>query len=133
MLLGYLSNSKEDIRRSTGPPSDWLLGVDKEFWSQESDAQERQRFDQVLETVLSELEPICLSEQNFCVSFFQLDVLSSTIKVYNYLFIILLTDLNYYLKIEISLFVKIFNYNFKYLNVNLTQIQNKLNIFTGSE
>lgn len=84
MLLGYLSNSKEDIRRSTGPPSDWLLGVDKEFWSQESDAQERQRFDQVLETVLSELEPICLSEQNFCVSFFQLDVLSSTIKVYNY-------------------------------------------------
>lgn len=57
--------------------------MDKEFWAQESDTQERQRFDQVLETVLSELEPICLSEQNFCVSFFQLDVLSPTTKVYN--------------------------------------------------
>lgn len=55
--------------------------MDKEFWAQESDAQERQRFDQVLEAVLSELEPICLSEQNFCVSFFQLDVLSPTTKV----------------------------------------------------
>lgn len=82
--LGYLSNSKEDItRRSTGPPSDWLLGVDKEFWAQESDTQERLRFDQVLEAVLSELEPICLSEQNFCVSFFQLDILSPTTKVCN--------------------------------------------------
>ncbi|XP_050532723.1 exocyst complex component 1 isoform X2 [Daktulosphaira vitifoliae] len=77
---GNLSNSKEDIRRSTGPPSDWLLGIDKELWAQESDTQERQRFDQVLEAVLSELEPICLSEQNFCVSFFQLDVPSSTSK-----------------------------------------------------
>ncbi|XP_050428979.1 exocyst complex component 1 [Adelges cooleyi] len=77
---GNLSNSKEDIRRSTGPPSDWLLGVDKELWTLESDAKERQRFDQVLETVLSELEPICLSEQNFCVTFFQLDVLSPQIK-----------------------------------------------------
>ncbi|XP_050053093.1 exocyst complex component 1 isoform X2 [Aphis gossypii] len=77
---GHLSNSKEDIRKSTGPPSDWLLGVDKEFWAQESDTQERQRFDQVLEAVLSELEPICLSEQNFCVSFFQLDILSPTTK-----------------------------------------------------
>lgn len=82
LLLGHLSNSKEDIRRSTGPPSDWLLGVEKELWTQESDTQERQRFDQVLETVLSELEPICLSEQNFCVSFFQLDVLSPTTKVH---------------------------------------------------
>lgn len=79
--LGHLSNSKEDIRRSTGPPSDWLLGVDREFWAQECDAQERQRFDQVLEAVLSELEPICLSEQNFCISFFQLDILSPTTKV----------------------------------------------------
>jgi len=83
LMLGHLSNSKEDIRKSTGPPSDWLLGVDKEFWAQESNAQERQRFDQVLEAVLSELEPICLSEQNFCVSFFQLDILSPTTKVYN--------------------------------------------------
>jgi len=83
LMLGHLSNSREDIRKSTGPPSDWLLGVDKEFWAQESDAQARQRFDQVLEAVLSELEPICLSEQNFCVSFFQLDILSPTTKVYN--------------------------------------------------
>lgn len=55
--------------------------MDRELWSQESDIQERLRFDQVLEAVLSELEPVCLSEQNFCVSFFQLDVLSSTTKV----------------------------------------------------
>ena len=45
------------------------------------DAGERLRFDQLLEVVLSQLEPVCLSEQNFCLSFFQLDVLSPSVKV----------------------------------------------------
>ncbi|RZF37975.1 hypothetical protein LSTR_LSTR005475 [Laodelphax striatellus] len=58
-----------------------LLGVDREQWVTDSDpAAERVRFDQMLERVLAQLEPVCLSEQNFCVAFFQLDVLSPTTK-----------------------------------------------------
>lgn len=55
-----------------------ILGLSKEQWSTTVDATERQRFDSVLEKVLTELEPIALSEQIFCINFFQLDVLSPT-------------------------------------------------------
>lgn len=55
-----------------------ILGVNKELWSNGIDANERQRFDSILEKVLAELEPVALSEQNFCVRFFELDVLSPT-------------------------------------------------------
>uniref|UniRef100_A0A8D9BVJ3 Exocyst complex component 1 n=1 Tax=Cacopsylla melanoneura TaxID=428564 RepID=A0A8D9BVJ3_9HEMI len=58
-----------------------LLGVEREQWPAESDPMERQRFDTVLDTVLSQLEPVCLSEQNFCVQFFQLDILKSNKEV----------------------------------------------------
>lgn len=58
-----------------------LLGVEREQWGAEYDVTERTRFDQVLEKVLAQLEPVCLTEQNFCVAFFQLDVLSPTTKV----------------------------------------------------
>lgn len=61
--------------------SSGLLGVERDQWDIEIDQAERQRFDEVLEKVLSQLEPVCLAEQNFCVSFFQLDVLSPTTKV----------------------------------------------------
>lgn len=56
-----------------------ILGLSKDHWSSSAvDASERQRFDAVLEKVLTELEPIALNEQMFCINFFQLDVLSPT-------------------------------------------------------
>ncbi|XP_049783051.1 exocyst complex component 1 [Schistocerca cancellata] len=57
-----------------------LLGMERDQWCIEIDQAERQRFDEVLEKVLAQLEPVCLEEQNFCVSFFQLDVLSPSTK-----------------------------------------------------
>lgn len=73
----------EDSRRASIASKGYngLLGVEKDLNIQEVDPQERARFDQILEIVLSQLEPVCLSEQNFCISFFQLDVLSPTNKV----------------------------------------------------
>jgi len=59
-----------------------LLGVERDLWgSDASSPTERRRFDQMLERVLAQLEPVCLAEQNFCVAFFQLDVLSPSTKV----------------------------------------------------
>lgn len=56
-----------------------ILGLPKDQWgSTGADASERQRFDAVLEKVLTELEPTALNEQLFCINFFQLDVLSPT-------------------------------------------------------
>nr|CAD7407264.1 unnamed protein product [Timema poppensis] len=63
---------------SKSPLTSGLLGVEREQWGAEMDPGERPRFDEVLERTLAELEPVCLAEQNFCVSFFQLDVLSPT-------------------------------------------------------
>jgi hypothetical protein len=56
-----------------------ILGIPKDQWSTAViDEHERKRFDGVLEKVLTELEPVALSEQKFCINFFQLDVLSPT-------------------------------------------------------
>lgn len=60
--------------------------MERDQWCVDVDADERQRFDEVLERALAELEPVCLAEQNFCVSFFQLDVLSPTTKVCAFIF-----------------------------------------------
>lgn len=57
-----------------------ILGISKEQWTNGLDASERQRFEAILEKVLTELEPVALSEQHFCIRFFQLDVLSPTSK-----------------------------------------------------
>nr|XP_018898430.1 PREDICTED: exocyst complex component 1 isoform X2 [Bemisia tabaci] len=78
-----MGGSKEDVASkpwlsvsvsSKSQPSASLLGVDRELWAQEVSPAERLRFDQVFERVLSELEPVCLSEQNFCVHFFELGI-----------------------------------------------------------
>ncbi len=55
-----------------------ILGINKENWGQGIDQNERRRFDSILEKVLTELEPIALNEQLFCINFFQLDILSPT-------------------------------------------------------
>lgn len=57
-----------------------ILGISKEQWTNGLDASERQRFETIMEKVLTELEPVALSEQHFCIRFFQLDVLSPTSK-----------------------------------------------------
>lgn len=57
-----------------------LLGLDREQWSSEIEPKDRHRYDSTLEQVLSLLEPVCLQEQQFCVSFFQLDVLNNSYK-----------------------------------------------------
>jgi len=92
--LGKGSGSNQDITgklkqqaQNFGGPAksplpSGLLGVERDQWCVDVDAAERQRFDEVLERALAELEPVCLAEQNFCVSFFQLDVLSPTTKVF---------------------------------------------------
>ena len=67
---------------ATGGTLTLLLGVERDQWGTDAaSAAERRRFDEVLERVLAQLEPVCLAEQNFCIAFFQLDVLSPTTKV----------------------------------------------------
>lgn len=55
-----------------------ILGISKEQWTNGLDAKERQRLETIMDKVLTELEPVALSEQHFCIRFFQLDVLSPT-------------------------------------------------------
>lgn len=55
-----------------------VLGINRELWSAGVDPNERRKFDSILERVLAQLEPVALSEQMFCIGFFQLDVLSPT-------------------------------------------------------
>lgn len=57
--------------RTTAPGA--LLGVDRDQWGSELDMQERQKFDEIFERVLSELQPVCLAEQEFCIAFFDLN------------------------------------------------------------
>lgn len=57
-----------------------ILGISKEQWTNGVDSKERQRFETIMDRVLTELEPVALSEQLFCIRFFQLDVLSPTTK-----------------------------------------------------
>uniref|UniRef100_A0A6A7G1L6 Exocyst complex component 1-like n=3 Tax=Hirondellea gigas TaxID=1518452 RepID=A0A6A7G1L6_9CRUS len=62
-------NTGRAMATSTGR----LLGVDKEHWGNELDMSERHKFDEMFECVLSELEPVCLAEQEFCITFFNLN------------------------------------------------------------
>lgn len=87
LYVDRLNSFTEDSRRTSisgkmsSSNSSGLLGIERDQWVQEVDLEERARFDQILEIVLSQLEPVCLSEQNFCIAFFQLDVLSPSTKV----------------------------------------------------
>lgn len=58
-----------------------LLGIDRDQWPNDTNSVDRMRYDSTLERVLVQLEPVCLNEQKFCVSFFQLDVISPTGRV----------------------------------------------------
>lgn len=49
-----------------------LLGINREQWSVGLDRAERAKYDMLLERVLAALEPVALSEQKFCIAFFNL-------------------------------------------------------------
>ena len=53
-----------------------LLGTDNESLSSEISTSERERFDDVAETILLELETVCLDEQNFSIQFFKMEIRS---------------------------------------------------------
>ncbi|KAA0187594.1 hypothetical protein HAZT_HAZT005624 [Hyalella azteca] len=59
--------------RTTTASGGRLLGVDKDQWGAELEMSERHKFDDMFESILSELEPVCLSEQEFCIAFFNLN------------------------------------------------------------
>lgn len=51
-----------------------LLGVDRDQWTLDITSEDRKNYDSTLEKVLAQLEPVCLQEQQFCVSFFQVSI-----------------------------------------------------------
>ncbi|XP_058829670.1 exocyst complex component 1 [Topomyia yanbarensis] len=75
-----MSNKLKLGQQSNKPPSQpyGILGINRELWGAGAEPVERQKFDSILEKVLAELEPVALSEQHFCIAFFQLDVISPT-------------------------------------------------------
>ncbi|KAJ8969647.1 hypothetical protein NQ314_001649 [Rhamnusium bicolor] len=80
-LRGLFNTAREKISAYgalSSPTS--LIGLDRDLWTLETNSQDRKRYDTVLEQVLTQLEPVFMQEQQFCVKFFQLDVISSTSK-----------------------------------------------------
>lgn len=53
-----------------------MIGVNRDLWPSGVEAEERRKLDSLLEKVLGDLEPVALSEQQFCISFFQMDATS---------------------------------------------------------
>ncbi|XP_035207311.1 exocyst complex component 1-like [Stegodyphus dumicola] len=76
-----ISGSNQDLglKSSVKVKSLSLLGMDPEQYGSDLDVMEWEIFDKILENLLSALEPVCLSEQQFCMQFFglQSDIASS--------------------------------------------------------
>lgn len=53
-----------------------LLGLDSDQWTSEPNTVQRDNFESTLDNVLTQLEPVCLQEQQFCVSFFQVYIIN---------------------------------------------------------
>lgn len=51
-----------------------LLGLDRDLWTLETTAQDRNKYKSTLEQVLTQLEPVLMQEQQFCVAFFQVGI-----------------------------------------------------------
>ena len=54
-----------------------LLGNDTDSLGSEWSLSERERFDDVMETILIELESVCHDEQHFSIKFFKMDQIST--------------------------------------------------------
>lgn len=50
-----------------------MIGVNRDLWPAAIDTEERRKLDNLLEKVLGDLEPVALSEQQFCISFFRME------------------------------------------------------------
>nr|CAG4643786.1 EOG090X02H9 [Lepidurus arcticus] len=83
---GSSGGSSSAVKRGQGTPNvgtnvqpaqQCLLGLEPELWVSDLESGDRKRLDELLECVLTELEPICLTEQEFCVTFFQLETLTN--------------------------------------------------------
>ena len=74
-LTSQIKHGAQTLGTRTAAPGA-LLGVDRDQWGSELDMQERQKFDEIFERVLSELQPVCLAEQEFCIAFFNLNAAS---------------------------------------------------------
>lgn len=80
-LRGLFNAARDKISVNNALPSpNALIGLEKEQWTVEASSQDRRNYDKVLEQVLTQLEPVFMQEQQFCVRFFQLDVLSPMTK-----------------------------------------------------
>lgn len=73
-MTSSISSKSKSLKVNSIPYG--ILGINREQWSVGVDPYDRQRYDNILERILNELQPVALSEQQFCISFFQLDVLS---------------------------------------------------------
>lgn len=56
-----------------------MIGVNRDLWPTGIDSDERRKLDTLLEKVLADLEPVALSEQQFCITFFQMDATSPSL------------------------------------------------------
>ncbi|XP_065352705.1 exocyst complex component 1 isoform X1 [Cloeon dipterum] len=60
------------------PVTQRLLAQEREQWKAADETTDREKFDELLERALTQLEPMFLAEQKFCTAFFQLDMVSPT-------------------------------------------------------
>jgi len=69
-----VSRSSQDLTgKATGKSKfSSFLGADKETSGSDLDLVERHKFDKLLDDLLSEIEPVCLAEQQFCIKFFHI-------------------------------------------------------------
>ncbi|XP_064636465.1 exocyst complex component 1-like isoform X2 [Lineus longissimus] len=70
-----LTGSSSSLNKSSdnrGRSASIQLGDSDSYHGSDVDLSNRTKFDQVFDKVLSELEPVCLAEQDFCVKFFHL-------------------------------------------------------------
>jgi len=58
------------------PVTQRLLAQEREQWKATDETNDREKFDELLERALTQLEPMFLAEQKFCMLFFQLDIVS---------------------------------------------------------
>jgi len=81
-MAGSVSGSSADLAGSKKGASRFggtggLLGNDTDSLGSEWSLSERERFDDVMETILIELESVCHDEQQFSIKFFKMDQIST--------------------------------------------------------
>lgn len=76
--LFEVAKSKIGVIGQVAPPTKnvVLLGIDKDQWTNQATNIDRDKYEGILEEILSLLEPVYMQEQQFCVSYFQLNILS---------------------------------------------------------